>query len=107
MKAWFAYQGSPDWLHCFMILENGWAPFIHICSHPFFAPGDLWFTRKERQAIFSEMGITLDEPIETVRADQIPKEVWEKNQNEENWKALSDQYQAIKNRGAHETPAHS
>lgn len=41
LKAWFVYTGNPGWFHCVMILENGFAPACHICSHPNFAPGDL------------------------------------------------------------------
>lgn len=60
MKAWYVYEGKPEWYHATLLLENGAAPYGHLCSHPCFMPGDLWVHRPERQRQMMRAGITLD-----------------------------------------------
>lgn len=89
MKAWFTYSGSRDWWNCVMVLENGYAPFGHLCSHPNFAPGDLFFSRPDRMAAFRKLGIELD--IQGTCQDiDVPADVLEKNKDESNWREMSD-----------------
>lgn len=93
LKAWFAYSGSPGWFHCTMILENGWAPWSHLCSHPNFAPGDLFIGRKERMELFKKLGIEIDlQGI--VSTDEVPKEVVEKNKDKNNYRQFSEELAA-------------
>jgi hypothetical protein len=39
---------NADWYSCTGVLSNGFAFGGHVCSHPGYAPGDLYFTRKNR-----------------------------------------------------------
>lgn len=94
LKAWPTYSGEGDWFDCVLVLENGWAPFGHLCSHPNFAPGDLWLGRPERMAAFKKMGIEL--VLQPITKDMdVPAEVLAKNKDETNWKHFSEQYAAL------------
>ncbi len=59
MKAWPCYSGNHEWYNCVLVLENGYAPYSHVCSHPYFAPGDLLLGRKDRLALFKLLGIEI------------------------------------------------
>ena len=94
LKAWFCYAGKPGWYSCTMVLENGWAPFGHICSHPNFAPGDLFYGRPERMAIFKEMGIEIDaQPV--CEDKELPPELLQKNKEGVGYEHLSKQYEKL------------
>lgn len=60
MKAFILADGDKDWWNCTLLCEDGWAPFGHLCSHPNYAPGDLWLGRPKRQQAIQELGLTLD-----------------------------------------------
>lgn len=55
IKGYFVWQGQNQWLDCYLILEDAFCPASHICSHPSFAPGDLYFSRPERIEILKRM----------------------------------------------------
>lgn len=75
MKAWYVFEGKPEWYHANLLLENGAAPYGHLCSHPAFMPGDLWLHRPERQGQMARAGITLDiqNNGEPVRITTLPE----------------------------------
>lgn len=76
-----------------MVLENGWCPFEHICSHPNFAPGDLFFGRAKRQEVFKKMGIEVDVQPGLYKESDLPKEILDKNKEKSNWEEMSKQYE--------------
>lgn len=98
LKAWFIYYGNPGWFHCVMIFSNGWVPFGHLCSHPNFAPGDLWIGRKERMEIVEKMGIKVEIQPGVHEGGQFllsHPDVDQNHKNKENWEALNVEYKAI------------
>lgn len=79
MKIYFVCDGADDWWVCHGVLENGFYFGQHACSHPCFAPSDLYFQRPNRISALKELfGITPDSVIpETIvikSKDDIP--VW-------------------------------
>lgn len=83
IKAWITWpDGSRvGWFHCQLILENGWPIYGHLCSHPGYAMGDLWSSRKERQEEWSKAGLELD-IVAQVPHSQLPTHVLENNKKE-------------------------
>lgn len=55
MKGYFVCDGNRDWWSCWGVLENGFCFGQHVCSHPNFAPGDLYYGRPERIAALKEV----------------------------------------------------
>jgi hypothetical protein len=56
LKMYFVCEDrGPQWFYSYGILSNGFCFGEHLCSHPDFAPGDLYFRRKERIAALREM----------------------------------------------------
>lgn len=50
MKGYYVCSyGDPQWWTCYGVLENGFCFGQHLCTHPDFAPGDLFERRPERQ----------------------------------------------------------
>lgn len=94
LKAWFCYSGDRGFYSCVMILENGWAPFSHICSHPYFAPGDLFFGRSERMKAFKDLGIEID-PQGICKDTEVPEEVYDNNMSKTSYKEMSERYKAL------------
>ena len=98
LKAWCVYSGEPEWCHFTLVLENGWAPFRHLCSHPGFGPGDLWLRRTERHKVMERMGIEIDLQPGTMKQDEFIErfpDTLKKHQAKE-WQPLSDEYERIK-----------
>jgi hypothetical protein len=59
VKIYFVCDGRPDWYSCWGVLENGFVFGQHVCSHPFYAPNDLYFRRDKRVAALRTLfGIT-------------------------------------------------
>lgn len=83
VKGWITYpdEYKAGWCHCHLILENGFAIYGHLCSDPGFAPGDLWFRRKERQEEWKNAGLEL-EIVGRVPYSRIPAEIMIANKNE-------------------------
>lgn len=49
LKMYFVCEEQmPQWFVCYGILSNGFCFGQHICSHPSFAPSDLYYTRGNR-----------------------------------------------------------
>lgn len=99
MKMYFLCDGNADWWVCHGFLDNGFYFGQHVCSHPCFAPDDLYFRRQERVSALKEIfGIDPDQmriSAETIiirSKDQIPDWV----NNEETQKALEPQYEKYK-----------
>lgn len=46
---------GPQWFYCVGVLSNGFHFGEHLCSAPGYAPGDLYFNRKERQRALEEL----------------------------------------------------
>jgi hypothetical protein len=63
LKMYFVCSGSDDWWTCYGVLSNGFCFGQHICSHPGFAPGDLYFNRDNRKRALLEV-LGVDETIE-------------------------------------------
>lgn len=97
IKAWIVYGGSSGWYNATLILENGWVPFSHSCSHPCFMPGDLIENRKERKEALEKMGYEIDLQMQPVAGSNDPSVQWlvEKHQNKENWQEMAEQYKNI------------
>ena len=83
LKAWFAYEGVPEWYSASLILENGAVPYGHCCSHPCFVPGDLWTGRPQRHEQMRAAGVTLDiqNDGEPIHASKLPAEVLAANKS--------------------------
>lgn len=103
MKTYFLcdYQG-PQWWVCYGVLENGFCFGQHICSHPNYAPGDLYFTRKERvEALEKVWGITYDkvkdnwELVEVRSKEDVPEWFTETQKHQDNLKDKYEQYEAL------------
>ena len=66
----------PQWWACHGFLENGFNIGQHICSHPTYAPSDLWSGRPERQKavkeIFGDFEVTKIEVITVESLDDVP-----------------------------------
>lgn len=60
VKAWITYSGRPEFWTCSLVLENGYIPCSHICSHPIFAPDDLILGRVHRIEAFKRMGVKIE-----------------------------------------------
>ncbi len=96
MKLYYVYSKHcviNGWFHCMAMFENGWVPFGHICSHPGYAPGDLWQRRPERQEILKKMGIEVEdtgELIDDSTIDETHPDLFAANQgcNQEYWNEL-------------------
>ncbi len=103
MKMYFVceYRG-PEWWLCDGILENGFAFGQHLCSHPGFAAGDLYFTRKERIAAIKEL-FNLDEEyfrgnsvhIIVKSAEDIPSWWVAAMKKQDELKPLYEKYRAL------------
>jgi hypothetical protein len=96
IKGWFTYAGDRDWYTCVAVLENGHAFATHVCSHPHFAPGDLYYGRPERMAILKVM---YPEGIDwqgVVKDTDVPAEVFERNKDEAARETRSAEYLRIK-----------
>lgn len=99
MKAWIIYGGSPGWWDASLVLENGWVPFGHVCSHPDFMKGDLLLGRTERLAVFDKMGVEIEivgEPIAGSDNPGIPEGLIEKFKNKDSWKDFAEEYSRTK-----------
>lgn len=97
IKAYIVYGGSPEWYNATLIFENGWAAFGHLCSHPYYMYEDLWGRRQERQAILEKMGYEVEivgDPI--AGSDNAPASLLLNNQNEVNYKYMSEAYERVK-----------
>lgn len=55
MKMYFLCEGSQDWWTCTGILDNGFQFGGHVCSHPNYAPSDLYLGRKNRIKALKEL----------------------------------------------------
>ena len=96
MKAYIVYGGSGDMLSASLVLENGWAPFGHLCSAPGFMKGDLWGRRTERQEIFKQLGIELEivgEPIQG--SNNAPAGLVALHKDRSNYQEMADEYDRI------------
>lgn len=95
LKAWYAYEGSRDWLSAMLVVENGAVAASHICSATCFIPGDLWEARKERREKFAAAGITLDiqNNGEPLHAKDLPPELLARNKS--NAEAIDAFYKRI------------
>lgn len=52
MKLHFVCQEiEPEWWSCYGLTSHGFMFAQHVCSHPAFAPGDLYFDRPERKKV--------------------------------------------------------
>jgi hypothetical protein len=69
-------MAMPEWWVCHGFLENGFNIGQHICSHPIYAPGDIWKNRPERQKavkeIFGDNEVTKIEVITIESLDDAP-----------------------------------
>lgn len=77
LKLFFIYNESQTmakWFHCTAVFENGWVLATHICSHPSFAPIDLWGRREERHAVLKEMGIEVEPVQDLINDDDLPNQ---------------------------------
>ncbi len=83
IKAWITWPDGSEfgWYHCTLLLENGWPIYGHLCSSPRFAPGDLWFGRKERQEEWKKAGLEL-EIVDQCPYSKLPAHVLENNKKE-------------------------
>ena len=100
MKGYFVCDGKDDWWVCYGVLENGFCFGQHVCSHPGFAPGDLYTHRPERQAALKEVfGLSPDdiewETITVSSKDDVP--VWwdEHGKLQDGLKDQYDRYHAL------------
>ena len=93
---------GPRWYKCLGILENGFCFGSHICSHPAFAPGDLYFTREKRQQALNKLfNITVEsakennETIIVKYTEDIPD--WMKSMNllQEGLKSKYQEYEDL------------
>ena len=80
MKCYFVYDGKGDWFNCTAIMEDGWAFAGHLCSHPNFAPGDLYYGRPQRIEILKRMFPGIDFQFELISAVNLPKDILKLNQ---------------------------
>lgn len=92
---------GPEWVYSMGILSNGMHFGSHLCSHENYAPGDLYFRRKERIAALKEMfGIdpeTVKTTLYNVRSKEDTPEWWERLANsEEVQKSLEPYYDRYK-----------
>ena len=95
LKAYIVYGGSHQWYTCTLIAENGWAIAQHICSHPNFAAGDLWFSRPERAEAMKKIGIDLDVQPGLIHDPDLEKTLpglIAKNKDDSFWKELAQRY---------------
>lgn len=66
MKMYFVCENQgPGWFYSYGILDNGFCFGQHVCSHPDFARGDLYFTRINRIAALRELFGVDPKTIET------------------------------------------
>lgn len=61
-------QSHQNWL-CSGFLPNGFCIGRHICSHPCYAEGDLWTTRRERQTAIAKIFNIAITDIEVIRVE--------------------------------------
>lgn len=97
IKAYIVYGGSEDWLDARLVLENGWAPFQHICSDVNFMAGDLIEQRRERKAVFAAMGYEV-EIIGYPQRSPGPAGLLEKHKDKTNWEAFAKEYEEMEAR---------
>lgn len=103
MKMYFVCSGRDDWWTCFGVLNNGFVFGSHVCSHPGFAKGDLYFTRSERIAALKEIfGIdetTIDHETLVVNRKSEEPSWWEGTVNnkelQESFKPQYDRYREL------------
>lgn len=97
MKMYFVCSGPPNWLTCYGVLENGFVFGSHLCSHPGFAPGDLYFQRPDRieglKQVFGIDPTAVDaETIVVTSQEEVP-DWWEtKADNHDVQLSLKPQY---------------
>ncbi len=66
MKMYFICEDQgPQWFYSYGVLDNGFCFGEHVCSHPNFAPSDLYFRRKERISALQQLFDINPETIET------------------------------------------
>jgi hypothetical protein len=51
----FCSNDGPEWFNSYGVLDNGFCFGQHLCSSPGYAPGDLYFRRKERISALKEL----------------------------------------------------
>src|SRR5271169_6379923 len=55
-KMYFVSENrGPEWFMSYGVLSNGFCFGQHICSHPGFAPGDLYFNRLKRRTALKDI----------------------------------------------------
>ena len=100
MKMYFLCDNQgPQWFVCYGVLENGFVFGSHLCSHPVYAPSDLYFGRKHRiEALKEIFGVRFErdsELCETVvvnSAADVP-EWWTLSQKDEVQNQLEPKYE--------------
>lgn len=95
LKAYITYGGQHMWYTCTLIAENGMAIAQHVCSHPNFAPGDLWFARPERVEALRKIGVELDVQPGLIQERDLEKTVpglIAKNKDESLWKDMAERF---------------
>lgn len=96
IKGYIYYSGQDQWLNATLVLENGWAPFGHLCSHPLYMPHDLILRRKDRQETLAKMGYEIELVGEPQDQNNIPEDLLALNQDESNYKEMSELYNKTK-----------
>ena len=103
MKMFFLcdYQGPQLWV-CYGVLENGFCFGQHICSHPAYAPGDLYFWRKERvEALEKIWGIKPEaakdncETIQVRSKEDVPQWFHDTQKQQDELKSHYDEYESL------------
>lgn len=103
MKMYFICEDrGPQWWVSYGFLENGFCFGQHVCSHPSYAPGDLYFTRKERiEALEKLWGVSAEEAknnCETVlvrNAEDVPDWFKEAQKKQDDLKGKYEEYEAL------------
>ncbi len=98
LKAYVVYTGKPEWYHCTLIFESGWAPFGHVCFHLGFAKSDLLQGRQKRKDVLKKMGIEVD-LVGPIPMEELPSEIIEKNKDKESYKHLEEEYKKFSKEG--------
>lgn len=94
LKAYIVYSGDPGWYQATLVLENGWAPFGHLCSHPGFMPGDLIVNRPERQQVFVKMGYVIELTDAPILDKNAPAELIALHKAKA-WQPMADEYARV------------
>lgn len=94
MRGYFTYEGEPGWYSCHAILENGYCFAGHICSHPNFAPGDLFFGRASRVEVLARL-VPEGVEWELMPIGKVPPEVLERNKDKAMQEEWSAKYKSV------------